>query len=140
MALDYALVKRRLEDAVDRVEYLRLGDPFAMVADHVFENAQFAAGQGESTAADLRIAPVEKDLDAGFARLRQIAVPAAGDCGCSGENFAKMNRNVHHVVDTGFEQLQRVLEHLVAAQGNDRSRRPLAHRPRKPSAFIEFAQ
>src|SRR5262249_47679822 len=56
MALDHALVERRLEDAVDCVEYLRLGDPLAVIADHVFEDAQFAARQGEGTAADLRIA------------------------------------------------------------------------------------
>ena len=70
VALDHALVEGRLEDAVDRVEDLRLGDPLAVVADHIFENAQFAAGQGEGVTADLGVASVEEDLDPGLAGSR----------------------------------------------------------------------
>jgi len=47
---------------------------------------------------------------------------------------------MHHVVDAGFEKLQRVLEHLETAHGDDRSRRSLAHRPRKTSACVEIPQ
>lgn|SRR5450755_205035 len=66
MALDHAFVECRLKYAIDRVEYLRLGDPFPVVAGHVFEDAQFASRQSQGSVADYRVAPVEEDLDAVF--------------------------------------------------------------------------
>ena len=70
MALDYALIERGFEYAVDRVEDLRLREPFPVVANHILDDAQFAARQG--TAANFRIAPVKEDPDAAFAWAREI--------------------------------------------------------------------
>src|SRR4051812_35503036 len=140
VALDHALVERRFEDAVDRVEDLRLGDPLAVVADHIFENAQFAAGQGESVASDLGGTSVEEDLDPGLAGPRQFPDPAARNRGRSGEDLAEVNRHVDDVVDARFEELQRVLEHLLAAHGDDGSRGALAHRPRQASAGVAIPE
>ena len=112
MALDYALVERGFEDAVDRIEDLRLREPFPVVANHILDDAQFAARQGKGTAADFRIAPVKEDPDAAFAWAREIPKAAASDCRSPRENLAKMNRNMHYIVHPGFEKLQCVLEHF----------------------------
>ena len=70
----------------------------------------------------------------------EFARPPAGDRGRSRQDFAKVNRNVHDVIDPGFEQLQRVLEHFQAAHGDDGSRRSLAHRPRQTDARIHVPE
>ena len=51
-----------------------------------------------------------------------------------------MDRHVNHIVHARFEELKRVLEHLLAAHGDDGSRGPLAHRPWQASAGVAVPQ
>src|SRR6218665_1538396 len=52
-----------VEDAVDRVEDLRLGEPAAAVCDQVFQDAALTARQREDFVVDLGIATVREDAD-----------------------------------------------------------------------------
>lgn len=97
-------------------------------------------GQGQGVARDLGVTSVEEDLDPGFAGPRQLAHPATCDRSRSGEDLTQMDRHMDDVVYAGFKQLQRVLEHLLAAHGDDRSHGALAHRPWQAAAGIAVPQ
>src|SRR3954462_2538288 len=62
MALDDVLFDVLVEEAVDCVEYLRLGDALAAVDDEMFEDAPFAPRQRKGVALDLGIAAIEENL------------------------------------------------------------------------------
>src|SRR5206468_1904990 len=62
MALDYILFDLLVENAVDRIENLRLGDALATVDDKMFENAPLAPRQRKGVAFYFGIATIEKDL------------------------------------------------------------------------------
>ena len=63
VALDDVLFDVLVEDAVDGIEDLLLGDPAAAVCDQVFQDAALTARQREGATFDFRITTIGIDAD-----------------------------------------------------------------------------
>jgi hypothetical protein len=122
MALDDVLFDVLVEEAVDCVEYLRLGDALAAVDDEMFEDAPFAPRQRKGVALDLGIAAIEENLH--FADDRRLLLHgrcAALDCADAGKNFSDMHGLAHNIVDAGREKIERLLEGVHFVHRDHRS-------------------
>jgi hypothetical protein len=63
VTLDHVFVEARVEEAVNGIEELGLGQPFSLMADQMLENAQFATRKRQRPAADLGVPAVEENAD-----------------------------------------------------------------------------
>src|SRR5690606_15206518 len=65
----HILLNLFVEDAIDRIEDLGLGNAAAAVSDQVFENTALAARQSEDLAGDFRVAAIGEDPDLADIRM-----------------------------------------------------------------------
>src|SRR5262249_39783136 len=129
MALDHRLVDLGVEQAVDLVEDLGLGDPAAAAANEELEDAALAARQRHHLATDLGITAVEIDLDVAERDLGVIGATLLGAAlhGVDpGEDLADVDRLADDVVDAGGEQFECLLEISRFVHRNDRGLRTAA--------------
>ena len=110
VALDNALFHVVVEQAVDRVEDLRLADATTSVDDEMFEDAAFATRQHERITGHFRIAPVEEHADriasCGHGRLFE----ASADSTTARHQFAHVHGLADDIVHARLEEMQRLVE------------------------------
>jgi hypothetical protein len=134
VALDHVFVEARVEEAVNGIEELVLGQPFSLMADQMLENAQFATRKRQRPAADLGVPAVEENADqAGCRFVGAAAGSPANDRGAN-QDLANVNRDVDDIVDPGLEQFDGVLKLFQVVEGDDRRPRPVANALRNAGA------
>src|SRR5690606_33632134 len=110
VAFDYGLIDVFVQQAIDAIVDLRLRQAAAAVAHQVFEDAPLAARQMEDVTSDFRVASVEIDAQVAELHMVVIADCPATDRFYAGHDLTNMHGLAHHVIDTGREQFQRLLE------------------------------
>ena len=119
MAFDHILFDLVVEQSINGVEYLGLGDALSLMRHQIFEDATFAARQRKADAFHFGIAAVK--IDPHFANhlaidLRFLAATNGAD---ARHDFAHMNRLAHDIVDAGGKQIQGLLQRLRIIERND---------------------
>ena len=121
VALDHVLLDLVVEDAVDRVEDLGLGDAAAAVGSPRYSRmrrSRRGSGRGSPSISGsrpsmkMRIAPISADCCS--------SCDAAADRRDARQDLADVDRLADDVVDAGLEQHQRVLERVLIAERDHR--------------------
>ena len=123
MAFHDHFVDILVENAVDRIEDLRLGHAPMRVLGKKLQNVPLAAGQGHRLAVHFRIAAVEEDLQPLTFDPTGLLVGAPPDRMGPGDDFPDMDRLAHDVVNAGGEKFERLIEGAHFAERDDRSGR-----------------
>jgi hypothetical protein len=136
MALDDVFIDVFIENAVDRVENLRLGKTPAAVSSQTFENAPLSSGQRQRRPAHFGLPPVEKNHQIADRDVAVLMQRAAADRPDPGEDFPDMHRLPQDIVDAGREQTQGVVERGTLLETDHRRPRAFADQLGKMPATL----
>ncbi len=106
VAFNNVLFHILVEDAVDGVEDLLLGDPAAAVGNKIFKDPALAPWKGECAIFDFRVAAIGKDPDGTDFGVGGERLETTADSCRTCKNFAWMNRLANHIINTAVIKCQ----------------------------------
>src|SRR5260370_21582958 len=121
VALDHVLVDVLVEEAVHRIEDLRLGQAPAAAAQQIFENAPLTARKGEWLAVRLGLTPVEVDAQFAHGRVALLAENGPIDRANSSQNLTHLHGFSHDDITARGPRRERIVERVTLVDAKDGS-------------------